>query len=154
MLCSGNFANACTMARKDGMLPTWPRFSPDGTKVAYVTQAGAQRVLVLSLADGKMRQVGAAFAQCPPVWSSTTRLWTFEGSAKHYVWNERDIERGISTGRAIDMGESINDANQDPDERRCWPPDNVAEASNFPRLRVETEEISNLLRLDADIRRR
>jgi serine/threonine protein kinase len=154
MICAGRSATSCSVLRKDEALPTWPRFSPDGSKLAYVTVAGAQQVNVLSLANGSVKQLGAAFAQCPPIWSSPTRLWTFEGSAKHYVWIERDVESGAATNRRIDLGESVNDANQDPDERHCWPPDDVAEAALFPKIRIETEEISNLLRLASDVRRR
>jgi hypothetical protein len=154
MLCAGRSASSCSVLRRDETLPTWPRFSPDGRKIAYVTVAGAQRVTVISLADGVVRQIGAAFAQCPPIWSSPTHLWTFEGSARHYFWIERDIESGNATGRRIDMGESVNDANQDPDERRCWPPDDNETAASFPKIRIETEEMSNLLRLESDVRRR
>jgi hypothetical protein len=135
-------------------MPTWPRLSPDASKIAYVTLAGSQRVAVLSLSDGTVKQLGAAFGQCPPVWSSPTLLWTFEGSAKRYLWIERDIENGRATGRKIDMGDALNDANQDPDERRCWPSDDADEAARLAKLRIEKEEVSNLLLLTSDIRRR
>jgi hypothetical protein len=154
MLCVGRSATSCSVVRKEETLSTWPRFSPDGNKIAYVTMTGSQRVSLLSLSDGVVKRLGAAFAQCPPLWSSPTKLWTFEGSAKRYFWIEREVETGKATGREIDMGESLNDANQDPDERRCWPADDVKGATFFPKLRIEKEEVSSLLLLTSDLRRR
>jgi serine/threonine protein kinase len=153
MLCTGKSGSSCSVVRQEETLPAWSRLSPDGNKIAYVTLAGSQRVSVLSLPDGRVKRLGAVFSQCPPVWSSPTLLWTFEGSAKRYYWIERDIETGQATGRRFDMGDALNDANQDPDERWCWPPDS-ADTGAFPRLRIETEELSSLLRLSSDLRRR
>jgi len=153
MLCAGRYGSSCSVVRAEETLPTWPRLSPDGSKIAYVTLAGSQQVSVLSLSDKSLRRLGAVFGQCPPVWSSAANLWTFEGSAKHYFWIERHAETGNETGRRIDMGDSLNDANQDPDERRCWPASDVDGAEAFPKLRIETEESSTLLRLTQTIRR-
>jgi hypothetical protein len=153
MLCAGTAGDSCSAVRQEDALPAWSRLSPDGNKIAYVTLAGSQQASVLTLPDGGVKRLGAVFAQCPPVWSSATRLWTFEGSAKRYYWIERDVETGRATGRTFDMG-AINDANQDPDERRCWPADGTGAGPVFPRLRIETEEISSLLRLSSDVRGR
>jgi hypothetical protein len=148
MLCSG-MPSPCRVLHTDDHLPSWPRFSPDGAHLAYVTQVGTQRVMVVALQNGAIQEVGPAFSQCPPVWSTATTLWTFEGSPKRYFWSERNVQTGTSTGRRIEMGDTMNDAVQDPDESRCWPPSGHPDEGSFPRLRVETDERFRVIRLDS-----
>ena len=148
MLCTG-MPSPCRVLLTDDHLPSWPRFSPDGANLAYVTQVGTQRVMVVSLQTGAVKEVGPAFSQCPPVWSTATKLWTFEGSPKRYFWAEREVQTGVSTGRRIELGDTMNDAVQDPDESRCWPPSAQADNERFPRLRVETDERFRIIRLDS-----
>src|SRR5206468_12165224 len=47
MLCSLGKAT-CRLLRHDELIPTWPRFSPDGEKLAYLTQVGSTQLTVIS----------------------------------------------------------------------------------------------------------
>jgi Tol biopolymer transport system component len=140
----------CRVLCKDEMLPTWPRFSPDGESLAYVTQLKTQRLVIVSLKDGKSRQLGAALSQCPPVWSSAARVWAFDGSTKQYAWSERNAATGAKTGGRLEMQETTNDANEQADEDMCWPVGQRPGSPFFPRLRIEVEETSHLLHLPAE----
>jgi hypothetical protein len=148
VVCRGLESASCRVLREDDALPTWPRLSPSGEEIAYVTQRNAQRLAIVSIRTGEVRDVGAAFAQCPPIWSGESRVWGFEGSAMQYAWVERDSKTGTATGRRFDMAPATNDANEAPDETQCWPRTETAESSFLPRLRIEAEETSHLLRLD------
>jgi dipeptidyl aminopeptidase/acylaminoacyl peptidase len=137
-------SNECRILRSDEMLPTWPRFSPDGSKVAYVRQSTVPRLMAISISDGKEWTLGSTHWQCPPVWSSARAIWGFEGTAGHYVWVERDLETAARTGRRVEVK-----ANQDAvnDDIECWPHGVPAASPFFRRLRVETEEATFVLRL-------
>lgn len=137
----------CRVLRTDDHLPTWPRFSPDGSTLAYVTQVGVQRVMAIALKDGDVRQIGPGLSQCPPIWSTSNTLWSFEGSPKNYAWTERRIDTGRPTGRRIELGDTMNDAIQEPDETRCWPPVGHPEAGAFQGVRIEADETFRLIRL-------
>jgi hypothetical protein len=105
MLCA-NTHGGCKVLRYDEMLPTWPTFSPDGRKIAYITQMGTPRLLTVSLEDGKTEQIGPMHTQCPPIWSSPTSIWSLEGAGKEHRWVERDVESAAATGRAIHLDEN------------------------------------------------
>ena len=147
VLCERD-GRACRSLRVDNANPSWPTLSPDGKKVAYVTESDGQRVVILSVADGQARPIGTTFAQCPPIWSSPERIWIFEGSAKGYFWTERDASTGGRAGGSIGLGSSFNDANQQPEQSRCWPSGDLPNGPPFPRVRVETVEQSRVLRLN------
>jgi serine/threonine protein kinase len=134
----------CRVLRRDEMLPSWPRFSPDGSRVAYVRQGAVARLIVLALSDGKEWPMGDTHWQCPPVWSSPDKIWGFEGSAGRYAWIERDVETRLRTGRRFEVRESQSAVNDDLD---CWPEHVEVTSPFFRRLRVETEETSSILRL-------
>jgi len=102
---------------------------------------------VVSLKDGVVKEIGPALSQCPPVWSTANRLWTFEGSPKNYTWVERDAQTGEVTGGQIKLGDTMNDAIQQPDESRCWPSPNHPESWRFLGPRIETDEQFHLVRL-------
>jgi hypothetical protein len=135
----------CKVLLQDDTLPGWCRFSPDGKSLAYITQADTQRLMVVDIDSRATRHLGMAFSQCPPIWSSPSRIWAFDGSPKHYFWSERDAVSGSRTGKRIEMDDATNDANVAPDESRCWPRTN--EGGLFAGTRVEAEETSRLLRL-------
>lgn len=137
----------CDVVLVDEGMPAWPTLSPDGRYIAYIREADAQRIVVMSLADRRKKYLGMGFSQCPPIWSSADRLWVFEGSARKYFWSERDIASGDRTGRLINLGESLNDAAQQPDQARCWPTEAESAFSIFPRVRVEAQEEARILRL-------
>jgi hypothetical protein len=143
MLC-GRKSGRCQVLRHDEMLPSWPRFSPDGQNIAYLTAVGSPQLFVVSTASGEIRNSWNAFYQCPPVWSSSSTLWTFEVSAGRYFWSERFIETGRRTGKRIDAPNE----NVDVSEVQCWPPSAAKGSPLFQRLVIKTNETSRLLRLD------
>ena len=100
MICKTG-TDECRVLRRDEVLPTAPRFSPDGLKVAYVTMGAAPRVMAFAVSGGKEWPMGGTHWQCPPVWSSATRVWIFEGSAGGFGWVEKDLETGLRTGRRV-----------------------------------------------------
>ena len=126
------------------MLPSWPRFSPDGAQVAYVRQGAVSRMIAFSISDGKEWPMGDTHWQCPPVWSSPNSVWGFEGSAGHYAWVERDIETRLRTGHRVEVKASQSAVY---DDLECWPENVDVTSPFFRKLRVETEEASSILRL-------
>lgn len=91
----------------------------------------------------EQREIGPAHAHCPPVWSSPTTIWGFEGAPDHYYWLERDAKTGSGTGGRIEIGRA---GLEDGD---CWP--KVALGSPFlRRVSIKTEERSEIRRLSRD----
>ena len=142
MLCS-TVAGTCRVLRRDEQLPTWPRFSPDGGQVAYLTQIDVPRLIIVSAEDGRVEQSWDAYWQCPPIWSSSTTLWNFETVAQHYYWFERDTLSGKKTGNRLEVA---ND-NVGFEEVKCWPTNVSRDSPFFQPVRIETKEITKLLRL-------
>ncbi|HMF43536.1 MAG TPA: protein kinase [Polyangia bacterium] len=142
MICTKE--NRCRLLRRDEILPTWPRFSPDGSKVAYVRNGTISQLMVFSVSDGKEWPMGATHWQCPPVWSSPSKVWAFEGSAGGYEWVEKEIETGLRTGRHLQVTDRQMAVS---DELECWPNDVDDTSAFFRKVRVETEETSSILRL-------
>jgi hypothetical protein len=137
----------CRVLRRDETLPAWPRFSPDASKVAYVRFGGAaSQLVVFSIADGKERLLGSTHWQCPPVWSSPSNVWAFEGSARGYAWVEKDVETALRTGRRVQVTENQNSIN---DRLDCWPKGSDGQSLAFPTVRVLTEETSSILLVPA-----
>jgi dipeptidyl aminopeptidase/acylaminoacyl peptidase len=127
----------------DEMLPAWPRFSPDGKRLAFMTQVIPARLHVASLADGQVTELGAAAWQCPPVWSSATRLWSFEGAGSEHYWSERDIVTGARTGQR----KKLTGLPASQDEVQCWPSGEPVSSPFFHRLRAESDETTKLLQV-------
>jgi serine/threonine-protein kinase len=115
MLCAPG-RDRCDVLVTDERLPTWPRFSPDGKDVAYLTQIGSTQLTIVSSADGARKISWDARSDCPPVWSSATTLWSIGLSAGHYAWVERDATTGKATGKRV-----AAPAESATDEVRCWP---------------------------------
>ena len=102
VMCGGD-AQSCRVLRRDEMLPIWPRFSPDGELLAYVTQIGAPKLTVVSAQDGEaVKASWDAYYQCPPIWSSTSTVWGLEASNGRYSWYERNALTGVRTGGHVD----------------------------------------------------
>src|SRR4029079_16295638 len=111
MICAAK-GTACRVLRRDEILPAWPRFSPDASKVAYVRfGAAASQLVVFSIADGKERLLGSTHWQCPPVCASPNNVSTFEGSAGGYAWVEKDVETALRTGRRVQVTDNQNAVN-------------------------------------------
>jgi serine/threonine-protein kinase len=141
MVCSSE-NDTCRQLREEKLVPTWPRFSPDGKRIAYVSQLNTPRVVVVSLSDGSAKHLGPADPQCPVIWSSDNSLWDFAGVAGHQNWSERDATTGARTA-ANEI--AVNDPA--PDGASCWPRQPSKDSPLFRRLRVEEVENSRILRL-------
>jgi hypothetical protein len=144
MLCSMDGGSCRTLSR-DERWPTWPKFSPDGAKIAYVTQVNGPRLTVVSTNDGQIQQSWDAYRQCPPVWSSATTIWIFEALAGHNIWAERDTTTGRKTGKQIE----VPPQDVSLSEFQCGSENVTPDSPFFQRLRVETEEKTRLLSLPA-----
>ena len=99
MICTAG-ADQCRVLRRDEMLPAWPRFSPDGSKMAYVKlRNDTPRLMAFSVSgrtrNGNGRHALAVSARLVVV---EDRLG-FEGSAGRYAWVEKEVETGLRTGR-------------------------------------------------------
>jgi len=145
MVCTTG-TNNCRILRRDEMLPTAPRFSPDGAKVAYIRLGAVSQAMVFAVSGGKEWPMGGTHWQCPPVWASATKVWIFEGSAGGFGWVEKEVETGLRTGRRIQVKDDQSAVN---DELECLPKDIDVTSPFFRKVRVETAETSSVLRLPA-----
>jgi serine/threonine protein kinase len=130
---------ACSPLVSDELLPGRPRFSSDGKRLAYVTQMGSPRLFTVSVVDRIVRPVGTVRRECPPVWSSSETIWSYEGTSGEEFWTERNVLSGARTGRRVEVDRSST--------ALCLPKDVRADSELKPRLRVEQEELSRLLLL-------
>ncbi len=146
MLCSSD-NDRCSVAYLEENLPLWLRFSPDGSMLAYVTQAQTSQLMVLSVRERTVSPVAPVHRHCAPVWSSGTTLWALEGSAGHFSWVERRAIDGATTGKQSEFDGA-------PEGDECWPGIGNRDSPFLPRLRVETDETAQLLRIDAEELRR
>ena len=138
MLCLGATAD-CRVLHRDDFLPMWPRFSPDGTSIAYVSGMGSPKVTIISVADGRVRNSWDGQYQCAPVWSTTTTIWFLEAGAGRYYWSERNTVSGEKTGRRVE----VLAENMAGGELQCG--STLPSSPVFQPLRVEKDEISKLL---------
>jgi serine/threonine-protein kinase len=147
ILCSVG-TGACHVLVHDEQLPASAQFAPDGKRVAYLTQLDVPKLMIVSLDSGQVRRLGDAYFQCPPVWSSPESVWTFEGTSGHYFRSEWNATTGLRTGGRVDVTSPENQAKLAGSDQVQCRPDNVGPTSPFfERLRVETEEESQLLRV-------
>jgi hypothetical protein len=140
-VCDG--PSTCRVLVHDERLPSRPKFSPDGTMVGFVTQMNPSRLMAVPVLGGAVLQLGEAYGQCTPVWTSPTRIWGFEGSAGKYFWSERDVATGVKTGKRLPVPEGHGRT----DEIGCWPRSAEEGSPFFQRLRVETDETSSVTTL-------
>ena len=117
----------------------WPRFSPDGTSIAYVSGMGSPKVTIISAADGRVRNYWDGQYQCAPVWSSTTTIWFLEAGAGRYYWSERNTVSGEKTGTT---GGGVAE-NMAVGELQCG--STLPNSPLFQPLRIEKDELSKLL---------
>ncbi len=131
----------CEMLLHDEALPGFATFSPDGRSVAYLTEVGVQRLKIVSADTGRERMSWDASSECPPVWLTSSKLWSLETSAGHYLWSERDTASGARTGEQVEI-----ENRRDPGGKLlCWPSASGRPSPLFPKIGVETAEISRLL---------
>ena len=147
ILCSVGTGD-CRVLLHDESLPGSPQFAPDGKRAAYFTQMNVPKLMIVSLDNGDIRQLGDAYDQCPPIWTSPESVWSFEGEAGHYFWSEWNVTTGAKTGGRVAVISPENQAKLAlSDQVQCWPSDVGPTSPFFQRLRVETDEASRLLRL-------
>ena len=139
--CDGSAAT-CRAIHVEKAMPTFPRFSPDGRLIAYVTQISTPRVLVIPANGGVERDLGPARASCPPVWTSADRLWIYQGTERDRRWTEFNVSLGVPTGRH-------KDALPAPAPDQCTPDGEGWQSPFFGRARIEANEVSSVQALDA-----
>jgi serine/threonine protein kinase len=142
MLCSIKRGSCAQVARSE-FLPGVPRLSPDGQRIAFVTQLGTPRLNIVRLEDKRVVDLGAVRHGCPPVWSSPIRVWAFDGTARSASWAERDVVSNEKTGARIDVLNPMDEAGEGQCYPRNLPPDSLL----YKRLRVERREFFRLFRL-------
>lgn len=87
-------------------LPMFPRSSPDGKEIAFVTASSMSR-LMLAGEQGQVRDLGPARSDCPPLWASSDRLWVLQGSKSDPQWAEISLRTGSPTGNRADPGVAL-----------------------------------------------
>jgi serine/threonine-protein kinase len=139
MLCAA-LDGPCRAIHEEALLPVWLRFSPSSRQLAYVTQAKMPQLTVISLADGKAHRIAAAHWECPPVWSSETTVWSLESERGRYIWSERDVTSGGSTGKRADIPARLED-------QECELA--VADPASpfFQRVQIKVEERAEIWRV-------
>jgi len=88
-----SLAGACEDVLATVESPFNPVASPDQRHIAYFTVLGRERLKVAD-AHGAIRDLGPARPECPPHWSSPTRLWALQGTDDVPAWREYDAETG------------------------------------------------------------
>src|SRR5450631_864976 len=138
MLCS-EMAGECHVLHKDEVLPIWPRISPDGTTIAYVSGMVSPKVTIISAVDGRVRNSWDGQYQCAPVWSTATAVWFLEAGAGRYYWSERTVVSGEKTGKRIE----VLSENMAVGEVQCGL--TLPNSPVFQPVRIEKDEVSKLL---------
>jgi serine/threonine-protein kinase len=141
MLCKTG--GSCSPVTRDDLLPGWPRLSPDGRNIAYLTQLDTPRLAVAPVDGGATRMLSAAQLGCPPTWSSNSRVWVYEGVRGHRAWVERDINTGEKTGQTF----AARGNSHETGEPTCWSVETGPDRPSLGKVRVEKDETSELLLL-------
>jgi hypothetical protein len=140
MICATADAN-CRALNPDAGFPKGLRFSPDGRRLAYVTQTGVPHLTIVLIESGEARQLSPAQPSCPPVWSGPSTIWALEGAGNHPGWVERDVLTGAKTGRP---------SLRDPGDRgQCWLGEKESSIPFSQPVSIETRESATLLELSA-----
>jgi hypothetical protein len=142
MICETATMN-CRPLYEDGGVPGWPRFSPNGNRIAFVTQANVGRLGVIPTEGGTVQWLGDARYECPPAWSAPDRVWGLGGTEGRYVWLERNVATGAQTGSVLRA--SSEDA--DPAVFECWSPDRDRGSQFERRVRIRAKQDSRLIRV-------
>jgi hypothetical protein len=140
VVCASTAASTCRTLRTEDLLPIWLRFSPDGKRLAYVTQAKSPQLVVVSVGDGSARRVASAHRECPPLWATDGTIWNLEATEGRNVWTERNVDTGGKTGQRLDVRTSLADGD-------CRPADGRYDSAVFREPRIDSEETAVLLRI-------
>ena len=138
MLCSSK-TGECHVLHKEEVFPQTPRFSPDGTSIAFVSGMGSPKVTIISATDGRVLNSWDGQYQCAPVWSTATTIWSLEAGAGRYYWSERNAVSGEKTGKRME----VLAENMAVGELQCG--STLPNSPVFQPLRVEKDEISKIL---------
>jgi hypothetical protein len=90
----------CVDVRRDALLAAWPKESPDGEHIAFVSQEGTPHLNVVDRDGQNKRDFGPTTFECPPIWTSANALWIFAGAGGSRQWSELDVSTGQKTGRS------------------------------------------------------
>jgi len=97
-ICLCEWKGTCRTLVVDPHLPGFPSISPEGRRVAFLTQTGRAKMKVVDL-QGRPLVEWDAVPVCGGVWSSDNRLWSVENVQGLYYWAEHDARTGEATGR-------------------------------------------------------
>jgi serine/threonine protein kinase len=95
--------DGCRTVHVAADFPFFPVAAPDEKRIAYVTKINRPRLVILE-SSGEERDLGPARADCPPRWSSPTRVWGLQGTDRSPMWTETDVVTGAKTGAQVDPG--------------------------------------------------
>ncbi len=143
MLCASAREN-CRVLLKDELLPMSPTLSPDGRSLVYITQLNTPRLTVVSTQDGHVTAEWGAYFNCPPLWSSSTTLWSVESVDGRYAWIERNTSSSEKTGKQVDVAS----AGVTADDLNCWQTSQKANPLFTHQVRVEMQEDCRLVATD------
>jgi serine/threonine protein kinase len=124
----------CVDVLRDGLLAAWPRESPDGALVAFVSQEGTPHLGVVDRDGQNKRDLGPTSVECPPVWTSADALWVFAGVGGHRQWSELDVSTGRKTGRSKPA------TGFSSDEQSCGVDSEAVDSPFYQSVRVRLNE--------------
>jgi hypothetical protein len=78
---------------RDNELPFQPVASPDQRRIAFISAIGRERLKILE-ADGVVRDISPARADCAPQWGKGNHVWVLQGGEQKPSWTEIDAESG------------------------------------------------------------
>jgi hypothetical protein len=129
--------NSCAEVHVDAQGPIWPVPAPSSPQVAYLTWLNTPRLKLLSLADGTVRDLGAAIVDCAPVWSDDEHIWVLQFSERRAEWIEIDLRTNRRSGRKQQAGAET------ADYRDCSMRESPSPA-RYPQVRVVASESSEI----------
>ncbi len=133
--CDGG--NSCAELRADPQGPIWPVPSPNSKALAYLTWLNTPRLKLLSLADGAVRDLGAAIIDCAPVWTDDEHIWVLQASERRPEWIEIDLKTGRRSGQRRAAGAETADSRDCTMENHPLP-------ARYPQVRVVASEPSEI----------
>jgi serine/threonine protein kinase len=143
MICA-DLSGRCRVLRQDEFLPTSPTFSPGGERLAYLTEVGASKLVIISTKDGTVQGSWDAHNECPPVWSSATTIWSLEAASGRYYWCEHDALTSAKTGKRFE----VPGVQSTVGEMQCSPPAISNDSPFVQHERIERAEVSKLLSVE------
>jgi serine/threonine protein kinase len=135
MSCAGLDANCRVLKRDDG-LPLFPEFSPDGARIAYLTQLGRTQLRIVDARSGDEQRAWDAVPVCAPVWSDAGTLWTVESAHGKHYWAEHDVHSGKRIGELLPFA---SEEQEDSQRTKCQPVGVTESSPLFQRIVIRQE---------------